>query len=152
MSSEEGSKSENVNQEQISQNDNDIDETDLTLDTFEPAISASESSQKSIDVRLNPSTLETLAQNSPQELIELADQAEERIYNFSRAKEEHDYNLNQSKETTNRLIIIAGVLLVIAGFIYSGFTEDKELPEKLVNIALGALGGIGGYKLFAKKE
>ncbi|NBD15377.1 MAG: hypothetical protein GVY04_04310 [Cyanobacteria bacterium] len=152
MSSEEGSKSENVNQEQISQNDNDIDETDLTLDTFEPAISASESSQKSIDVRLNPSTLETLAQNSPQELIELADQAEERIYNFSRAKEEHDYNLNQSKETTNRLIIIAGVLLVIAGFIYSGFTGDRELPEKLVNIALGALGGIGGYKLFAKKE
>lgn len=117
MSSEEASKSENVNQEQISQNDNDIDETDLTLDTFEPAISASESSQKSIDVRLNPSTLETLAQNSPQELIELADKAEERIYNFSRAKEEHDYNLNQSKETTNRLIIIAGVLLVIAGFI-----------------------------------
>lgn len=147
MIKEEGSQKQEAEQTgKVNNNysEEDEDSENFSLDTFEPVISPSESSQKSI--------LETLAKNSSQDLIEFADKAEEIIYNFSCAKEEHDYNLNQSREKTKRLIIIAGVFLVIAGFIDSGFTGDKELPQKLINITLAALGGIGGYKLFTKEE
>jgi len=134
-------------EEENSDSDNESDkreDNNFALETVQPQVDPSEFTQASIDVSLNPSTIQSLAKREPQKLIELADKAEERIYNFSLAKENNSFKVKI-------LGLLSLVIVIIVGFAYAAVTGNEELPREIIHYLMGGGASLGIAVFFIKK-
>ncbi|NJM27852.1 MAG: hypothetical protein HC856_05790 [Pseudanabaena sp. RU_4_16] len=110
-----------------------------------------------------PLAFEALAKKDPAGLLSFVKSYDERRYQIANLKEENRHKESISREETkskerdasnktNRIamgLVFAFLAIVL---LYSGLTGNKELPEKVINITAGALGGAGGATLLKRKE
>lgn len=70
------------------------------------------------------------------------------------ADKDRDRELQQflSSERTKRLAIGAVVFVIIVILIYSGITKETFLSQQIINIVVGAFGGVGLIGVFKKKD
>jgi hypothetical protein len=112
---------------------------------------------------ISSSAFEALAKEDPAGLLSFVESYDRRRYEIAKLKEENRHKEiiaredTKSKEQdagskTNRIAI--GLVFSFLGLVllYSGLTGNKELPEKVINITAGVLGGAGGVTLLNRKE
>jgi len=101
---------------------------------------------------ISPMAFEALAKESPDQLLKFVESYDERQLRFYSLKEENKHRQQIEQEKTKRFgmgLIFATIASVM---IYSGLTGDKTLSEKIINVAIGALGGLGAGAVFLQKK
>jgi hypothetical protein len=95
----------------------------------------------------------TLIEKAPQEALQLAKEYIQQQTDLAKSEIENHQKLKIAGERTKRLGMGLIFATIVAVMVYSGFTKDKDLSEKIIDVAIGALGGLGaGVVLLKKKE
>jgi hypothetical protein len=77
----------------------------------------------------------------------------DKLIDSNEKENEREYQKFRSSEVTKRLAVAAIILLVLMVLIYSGFTKDLQLSEKIITAGISALGGFGvGYAVGKKNN
>ena len=106
-------------------------------------------------VFIDPALQRELVRKDPEKFVDLINEIDKRQYEHAKQLEE---NRNQeelsrqeiakeeerSRQTTIRLTLFIVLVIVIGGFCYSAFTQDSNLPDKIITALLAVLGGAGG--------
>jgi hypothetical protein len=102
---------------------------------------------------ISPEIVQTIIEKAPQEALQLAKEYIQQQTDRTKSEIENHHQLKIAGERTKRLGMGLIFATIVAVMVYSGFTKDKDLSEKIINVAIGALGGLGaGVVLLKKKE
>lgn len=102
---------------------------------------------------ISPEIVQTLIEKAPQEALQLAKEYIQQQTDRAKSEIENHHQLKIAGERTKRLGMGLIFATIVAVMVYSGFTKDKDLSEKIIDVAIGALGGLGaGVVLLKKKE
>jgi hypothetical protein len=83
---------------------------------------------------ISPDTVNTLIEQAPQEALQLAKEYIQLQVTRAKLEEENHHNLNTAGERTKRLGMGLIFAPIVAVMVYSGFTKDKDLSEKIINV------------------
>lgn len=100
----------------------------------------------------NPSTIETLAQKTPDALIKFVESSDQRQYQYHLNIQEQRHKESLAKENTTRLILGGIFSIFIMCFIYAAYTKDQSLPNQVFNVLLGGAGGAGLITTLNRKK
>lgn len=100
----------------------------------------------------NPTVLEALVHEAPEEVLKLVAAADERQFKYFTQREENRHKERLARENTTRTVIgtIGGA--VLAAFGYSALTGDTSLSTEVITVIVGGFGGLGIGKLLAAPE
>jgi hypothetical protein len=75
-----------------------------------------------------------------------------RLLEISDKDSQRQLDVLKISETTKRLAIGAVLVLVISVLVYAGITKETFLSQQIINIVVGAFGGVGLTNVFKKKD
>ena len=101
---------------------------------------------------VTPETIETLAKIDPKGLLRYSDDHHERNFNLDKLKEENRHKELASSENTSRLGLGLGFAFLASVLLYSGIYQNKDLPEKVFTLVMGAFGGAGSVQLLKRQD
>jgi hypothetical protein len=90
-----------------------------------------------------PESVKTLIEKAPQETLQLVGKYLEIQQAQVKQETENRHKREFAKEATKRLGMGLIFATIVAVMVYSGLTKDKDLSEKVIDVAIGALGGLG---------
>jgi hypothetical protein len=97
--------------------------------------------------------IRAIAEQAPEEALQFLEGYDKRQFEYLTLQERNEHKERSDREQTKRWgmgFILAALCSVL---LYSGWTGDKDLSEKVINVVVGAVGGLGaGAALFHKKE
>jgi hypothetical protein len=115
-------------------------------------ITAASSDKAVLSVLVNPSVMEALAQDAPQEVLKFAEASDDRQFRYYMQREQNRHKELVAREATTRIAIGAVMGSVFGAFIYSAFTGDTNLSSQIISVIVGGFGGLGISKLLQSKE
>lgn len=105
------------------------------------------------------SSMANLAEYDPGRLIGIAEEHNRQLGDYFKRRNElnRECERNRHKEEKGRQNIVfaslgAVIVIVVSAFVYSGFTKDNNLSEKVLDSLLGVLGGSGAAALVMKRK
>lgn len=112
------------------------------------------SDRPALSVIINPSVMQALAQDTPQELLKFAEASDERQFKYYMQKEQNRHKEQLASENTTRIAVGAVLGAVFAAFTYSAITGDSTLSGQIIAVIVGGFGGLGVglTKVFRPKE
>lgn len=115
-------------------------------------ITAASPDRAVLSIMENPTVLEALVHEAPEEVIKFVAAADERQFKFYTQREENRHKEQLARENTTRIAIgtIGGA--VLAAFGYSALTGDISLSAEIISVIVGGFGGLGISKLLTPPE
>ncbi len=105
-----------------------------------------------VSIMENPSVLEALVHEAPEEVIRFVESADDRQFRYYSQKEANRHKELLAGENTKRIAILGVIAVVFGGFAYSTFTHDSALPTQVITVIVAGFGGLGVRELFKRKE
>lgn len=105
-----------------------------------------------LSVLVNPSVMEALVQDAPQDVLKFAEASDERQFKYYMQQEQNRHQERMAREATTRIAIGSVGGAVLAAFVYSAYTGDTNLSSTIVTAIIGGFGGLGISKFFQPKE
>ncbi len=105
-----------------------------------------------LSVMVNPSVMEALAQDSPEQLLEFVEKSDDRQYQYYLQKEQNRHNEKIARENTTRIAIASVLSAVFAAFFYSAATGEISLSAEIISALIGGFGGLGIGKVLQRPE
>lgn len=101
---------------------------------------------------INPSVMESLAQDEPAKVLEYAEESDKRRFIYYKTKEDNRHretiSAQISIQNTVRIVSFFSLSAIVAAFIYAGITRDGNLPDKMFSYLSAGFGGAGIMKVF----
>lgn len=99
---------------------------------------------------INPSVMESLAQDEPARVLDYAEESDKRRFVFYKTREDNRHKESLSIQNTAKFIATLSFGAIVAAFVYAGVTRDGNLPDKMFTYLSAGFGGAGIMKVFGE--